>query len=133
MHQLREIAEKERADLEAQKVVADLAPLVSELIQVNYARAEDLAELLKSVRAVSAGVAPSLFGSVTVSEVETDSNSLLSERGNVTVDNRTNSLLIQDTAEKIREIRKLIAKLDKTGTASHDRNPNRGSDRFVQP
>ena len=108
-----EIAEKERADLEAQKVVADLAPLVSELIQINYARAEDLAELLKSVRAVSAGVAPSLFGSVTVSEVETESNSLLSQRGNVTVDNRTNSLLIQDTAEKIREIRKLIAKLDK--------------------
>jgi len=107
-----EIAANERAELEAQKAVADLAPLVSELIQVNYARAEDLAELLKSVRAVNAGVAPSLFGSVTVSEVETDSNSLLSARGNVTVDTRTNSLLIQDTPGKILEIRKLIAQLD---------------------
>ena len=107
-----EIIANERAELEAQKVVADLAPLVSELIQVNYARAEDLADILKSVRAVSAGVAPSLFGSVTVSEVETDSNSLLSERGNVTVDVRTNSLLIQDTPAKILEIRKLISQLD---------------------
>jgi type IV pilus assembly protein PilQ len=107
-----EIVANERAELEAQKAVADLAPLVSELIQVNYARAEDLAELLKSVRAVNAGVAPSLFGSVTVSEIETDSNSLLSARGNVTVDTRTNSLLIQDTPGKILEIRKLIAQLD---------------------
>jgi type IV pilus assembly protein PilQ len=45
-------------------------------------------------------------------EATTDSNSLLSPRGQVTVDSRTNSLLIQDTPGKIREVRKLIAQLD---------------------
>ncbi len=84
-----EIAAREKLELEAQKQVAELAPLHSELIQVNYAKAEDLADLLKSKE-----------------------NRLLSERGNVTVDTRTNTLLVQDTAAKLDEIRALIKKLD---------------------
>ena len=84
-----EIAAREKLELEAQKQVAELAPLHSELIQVNYAKAEDLANLLKS-----------------------QENRLLSERGNVTVDTRTNTLLVQDTAAKLDEIRALIKKLD---------------------
>jgi type IV pilus assembly protein PilQ len=66
-----------------------LAPLRSEFIQVNYAKAEDLAGLLKS-----------------------EENRLLSERGNVTVDVRTNTLLVQDTAAKLEDIRRLLLKLD---------------------
>jgi type IV pilus assembly protein PilQ len=108
-----EIAETERLALEANRTVADLEPLVSDLIQVNYAKAADIAAILKSVKAVSTGVEPSLFGSVSVSTIETESNSLLSSRGNVTVDERTNNLLIQDTARKIVEIRKLVAELDR--------------------
>ena len=108
-----EIADLERLELEANKTVADLEPLVSDLIQVNYAKAADIAAILKSVKAVSTGVEPSLFGSVSVSTIETESNSLLSSRGNVTVDERTNNLLIQDTARKIVEIRKLVAELDR--------------------
>lgn len=108
-----EIAAKERQALEAQQQVNELEPLVSELIQINYARADDIASLLRSVRAVDPGIQQSVFGSVSVGQVDTEENSLLSERGNVTVDTRTNSILIQDTAPKIREIRKLIAKLDK--------------------
>jgi type IV pilus assembly protein PilQ len=84
-----EIAAREKLELEAHQQVQELAPLRSEFIQVNYARAGDLAALLKS-----------------------SDNSLLSERGNVTVDERTNNLLIQDTALKLNEIRRLIERLD---------------------
>lgn len=84
-----EIAAREKLELESQQQIAELAPLRSELIQVNYAKATDLQALLKS----------------------TD-NKLLSERGNVTIDERTNTLLIQDTALKLDEIRELIGKLD---------------------
>ncbi|MDH3609353.1 MAG: type IV pilus secretin PilQ [Gammaproteobacteria bacterium] len=84
-----EIAAREKLELEAQQQVQELAPLRSEFIQVNYARASDLAVLLKS-----------------------SDNSLLSERGNVTVDDRTNNLLVQDTALKLNEIRRLVERLD---------------------
>ncbi|BAN70196.1 type IV pilus assembly protein PilQ [endosymbiont of unidentified scaly snail isolate Monju] len=84
-----EIAAREKLELESQKQIEELAPLRSELIQINYAKAADLAALLKSKE-----------------------NKLLSERGNVTIDERTNSLLVQDTAAKISEIRELIGNLD---------------------
>jgi type IV pilus assembly protein PilQ len=84
-----EIAAREKLELESQQQIQELAPLRSELIQVNYAKAADLAELLKS-----------------------EENKLLSERGNVTIDERTNTLLVQDTAAKLDEIRNLINKLD---------------------
>jgi len=108
-----EIAAKERQALEATKQVAELEPLSSELIQINYAKASDMARLLRSIKAVDSGIQPSLFGGVNVGEIQTESNTLLSPRGNVTVDSRTNTLLIQDTPSKIREVRKLIAQLDK--------------------
>lgn len=84
-----EIAAREKLELESQKQIEELAPLRSELIQVNYAKSSDLAALLKS-----------------------DENKLLSERGNVTIDERTNTLMVQDTALKLSEIRKLLAQLD---------------------
>ncbi|MBK8164171.1 MAG: type IV pilus secretin PilQ [Gammaproteobacteria bacterium] len=84
-----EIAAREKQEFESQKQVSELAPLYSDLIQVNYAKASDIAVLLKAKE-----------------------NSMLSERGNVTVDDRTNSLLIRDTADKLVDIRKLVNKLD---------------------
>jgi len=84
-----EIAAREKLELEAQQQVEELAPLRSEFIQVNYARAADIAALLKS-----------------------SDNVLLSARGNVSVDDRTNILLIQDTALKLNEIRRLVNRLD---------------------
>ena len=84
-----EIAAREQLELESQNKIEELAPLFAEYIEVNYAKAADLAVLLKS-----------------------KDNQLLSERGNVTVDVRTNTLLVQDTAAKLEDIRRLIAKLD---------------------
>lgn len=108
-----EIAAKERQALEAEQKVAELEPLVSELIQINYAKAKSIADLLKSIKSISPQVGNSgAFSSVRLESVETDSNTLLSPRGQVTIDERTNTLLVQDTPKKIKEIRKLIAKLD---------------------
>ena len=111
-----EVAAKEKAALEAAKAFIELEPLVSELIQINYAKAEDIASLLKSIRPVTTGAAQHpVFGAAATGggiQAATESNTLLSPRGQVTVDARTNSILIQDTPGKIQEIRKLIAKLD---------------------
>lgn len=84
-----EIAAQEKLELESQQQAEALAPLHSELVQVNYAKADALAGLLKSKE-----------------------NRLLSKRGSATIDKRTNNLLLQDTALKLKEIRALIAKLD---------------------
>jgi len=111
----KEIAAREKSELEATKTVLELEPLVSELIRINYAKAEEIATLLKSIKAVATASAPSTNPFATSSfsgEQKVDSNTLLSKRGQVTVDTRTNSLLIQDTPTKITEVRKLIAKLD---------------------
>ncbi len=112
-----EVAAKEKANLEATKAVVDLEPLISELIQINYAKADDIAALLKSIKAVTTASSQEhpVFGSSATGatiEKSSSSNTLLSPRGQVTVDARTNSLLIQDIASKIREVRKLIAQLD---------------------
>lgn len=88
---LAEIAAREQAELAAQQATTNLAPLRSEIIQINYARAGELAALLRS---------------------STGELSLLSERGQVTVDERTNSLLINETREKLDEIRNVINRLD---------------------
>ncbi|WP_372522922.1 type IV pilus secretin PilQ [Sulfuricaulis sp.] len=112
-----EVAAKEKANLEATKAVVELEPLVSELIQINYAKAEDIANLIKSIKPVGNANALEhpVFGSTATganTQIATSSNTLLSPRGQVTVDRRTNSLLIQDTSGKIREVRKLISQLD---------------------
>ncbi|MHB8534708.1 MAG: type IV pilus secretin PilQ [Sulfuricaulis sp.] len=112
-----EVAAQEKANLEAAKAATELEPLVSELIQINYAKASDIASLIKSIKPVGNATAQEhpVFGSNATgagTQIATESNTLLSPRGQVTVDTRTNSLLVQDTAGKIRELRKLIAQLD---------------------
>jgi len=86
-----EIAARETADLEAKRAITELEPLYSEFLQVNYAKAANLAALIAS----GAG-----------------QNSLLSERGTVSIDDRTNTLLVQDTAAKLQNIRRLVRTLD---------------------
>jgi len=84
-----ELASREKADLAAKKDLQELAPLRSEYLQVNYAKAQDMAALIKS-----------------------QGGTLLSNRGNVAVDERTNTLLLQDTADRLADIRRLVATLD---------------------
>ena len=85
-----ELAEIERQEIEARSQQQTLAPLVTEFIEIKYARAEDLAQLLRGG----------------------DGFGLLTERGRVSVDQRTNTLLIQDTAEQVRDIMRTLVRLD---------------------
>lgn len=84
-----EIANRERIELEGQKQKTELSPLRTEFFQANYAKATELATLLQS-----------------------ESGRLLSERGTVTVDERTNTMLIHDTSDRLSEIRSLVHRLD---------------------
>jgi len=84
-----EIAAREKADLETKQAIQELEPLFSEFLQVNYAKAGDLAALIKE-----------------------GENSLLSDRGSVAIDERTNTLLVQDTVDRLRDVRRLVQTLD---------------------
>ena len=84
-----EIANRERIELEGMKQKTELAPLRTEYFQANYAKASELATLLQS-----------------------DTGGMMTERGSVTVDDRTNTLLINDTVDQLDEIRALVHRLD---------------------
>ncbi len=84
-----ELAAREKQELQIYQDVANSSPVISELIPINYAAAQDIADLIKD-----------------------EKNSLLSGRGHVTTDVRTNTLWVQDTAHKIAEIRRILEKLD---------------------
>ncbi|WP_105258074.1 type IV pilus secretin PilQ [Pseudoalteromonas sp. T1lg88] len=84
-----ELAAREAKELKAKQQVEDLEPLYSEYIQLNYAKAQEFADLL-----------------------QTDVNSILSNRGSVSVDARTNTLLIKDTAKSIENVRRMVETLD---------------------
>ena len=84
-----EIAAREKLELESRKQVEELERLRTVFIKVNYAKAEEMAELLN----------------------QTD-NSILSSRGSVSVDVRTNTLLVKDTTESLANVRNLLVELD---------------------
>ncbi len=88
----QEIAERERLEIEANKQLAELAPLQSEFIRIRYAKAVNV------VRLFEAG--------------SEEGGSLISGLGSVVVDERTNSIVVTDTAAKLAEIRDLIEKVD---------------------
>lgn len=84
-----ELAARERLELEANRQVEELAPLYTEFMQINYASASDLMSL-----------------------IQVKENNLLSARGNVSIDERTNTLIIQDVSSSLEAVRGLIAELD---------------------
>jgi type IV pilus assembly protein PilQ len=86
-----ELATREKAELAAHKEVQELSPTHTEFMQVNYAKVGDLAKLIKSTNA---------------------KESMLSPRGSLSVDERTNTLLVQDTSDKLADIRRLVQTLD---------------------
>ena len=91
-----EIANAELQQLENQRQTENLAPLVTEYIEVNYARAADIVSLLSGVGSGEEG----------------GGRGILSSRGSIAVDERTNTLIVQDVAPKIQEVRELLARLD---------------------
>jgi type IV pilus assembly protein PilQ len=89
-----EIAARERQELESQRQIAELAPLRRELIQVNYANAANLAKLFQSVTSANG------------------TGATADERGSITVDDRTNSIIAYQTQERLDELRRIVAQLD---------------------
>ncbi len=124
-----EIIKIEEEELAAQKVVEQLEPLRTEYIQINYAKAEDIQALLigsnvvKSSNSSSSNSSRSSSSSRIFSGSNSTSNrssskqtvatkGLISERGNATVDSRTNTIIVKDTAKQLEEIREMIRLLD---------------------
>ena len=88
----QEIAQQEQEELQAQNQIQALAPLHAEFIQINYANATDIANLIRSTGEKA--------------------QSLLSARGFMSVDTRTNTIWVRDTATNLKEIRELVQRLD---------------------
>lgn len=83
-----EIAAREKLELETTKQIAELAPVRLDIIQVNYAKAGDIVELIKA------------------------DEELISDRGFVSSDVRTNTISVRETSEKLEEIRRLVSTWD---------------------
>ena len=94
-----ELANKEKADLEAKQAVAQLEPLRTQSFQMNYTKAEDVAKGLTGQNN------PTGAGSANTSRI-------LSPRGSVIWETRTNQLFVSDIPSKLEEIQALIAKID---------------------
>ncbi|MDM7323192.1 MAG: type IV pilus secretin PilQ family protein, partial [Gammaproteobacteria bacterium] len=108
-----EIAAREKAEMEARKQTEDLAPLISDFMQVNYAKAADSARLLHpTYRPAGAGGAAPTPAAPTGGTAAARTRGFLAPRGTLTVDERTNTLLINDTPESLDKIRDLVKKLD---------------------
>jgi len=86
-----EIAARERQELESQRQIAELAPLRREVVQVNYAKAADIARLFQSV---------------------TDNGGVAEERGSIAVDDRTNNIIAYQTQDRLDELRRIVTQLD---------------------
>lgn len=86
-----EIAARERQELESKRQIAELAPLRREVVQVNYAKASDIAKL---------------FQTVTTSAGQAD------DRGSIAVDDRTNNIIAYQTQERLDELRRIVTQLD---------------------
>jgi type IV pilus assembly protein PilQ len=110
-----EVMAREEKELEASRKFEELAPLRTEYIQINYAKAADIAKLLET-RQITTGQAMANLGQTTgkatAEKEQAEVKGLLSSRGSVTADERTNTLLVLETAEKLEEIRQLVARLD---------------------
>ncbi|WP_196793823.1 type IV pilus secretin PilQ [Thioalkalivibrio sp. HL-Eb18] len=85
-----EIAARERLEMEAARDRQELEPLRTEFVQINFAQAEQIASLIRG----------------------DETGQFLSERGSITVDSRTNTLLVQDTQSRIEDVRRLVQTLD---------------------
>ncbi len=84
-----EIAAQEAAERDAAQKAIQLEPLRTEFVQVNYAKANEVAAILKS-----------------------ETGGVLSDRGNVTIDDRTNTILVSDTSDVLGKVRALVTRLD---------------------
>ena len=103
----KELADYEQNISDARFKAEDTAPLITTYVPISYGKAQDIAKLLTT------GSMQSIAGGAGGSGAASQHRGFLSTRGSVSFDLRTNTLLINDTAEKTAELRGLIAQLDR--------------------
>lgn len=103
----KEIAEREQALADAKLKLQEVSETVTEYIPVSYGKAKDIADLLTQKSKQTSG------GGAGAGAAAGSSSGFLSSRGRVSFDERTNTLLVVDTPDKVASIRDLVARLDK--------------------
>jgi type IV pilus assembly protein PilQ len=98
-----ELAAKEKLDLESKAAIAQLEPVRNQSFQLNYVKSEDIAKGLTGQSVGSSGGSSNGSGSGT---------RILSARGSVIFEPRTNQLFVSDVPSKLEEIQAMIAKID---------------------
>ncbi|MHA6851149.1 temperature dependent type IV pilus secretin PilQ [Ralstonia pseudosolanacearum] len=93
-----ELATKEKAELESQQQVTELEPLRSQVFRLNYQRADDVRNMLLGTGAAAGGGAAA--------------SRILSKRGSLTADARTNQLFVSDIPSKLEEVQAFLLKID---------------------
>lgn len=110
-----EMALQREQELEAERQALNLTPLVTELLQVNYADAAVLLDLILGSGAAAADPGASTTDPDTSAApgiVQAGNRGLLSPRGSASVDVRTNTIIVQDMERNLAAIRDLLASLD---------------------
>ncbi len=107
-----ELAEQERLELESRKQAVQLAPLRTEYVQINYARASDIAAIISSSNGAATASESDSEGSDSAAASTQSDGGFLSSRGSVSVDDRTNTLIITDTSINLDGIRRAITFFD---------------------
>ncbi|UDM50717.1 type IV pilus secretin PilQ [Cupriavidus sp. MP-37] len=102
-----ELQTKEKLELESQQQINDLEPIRSQVFQLNYQRAEDVRRMLLGMGAGGGAAAP--IGAAGAAGASTR---MLSKRGSLTADARTNQLFVSDIASKLEEVQNFIGKID---------------------
>lgn len=106
-----EIAEREKQEIETKKQLEELAPLRTEYIRIRYANAVELFKLfMDSGSGQGGGQGADSSGSG--GKGQTSTGTILSERGQAIVDERTNSIILTDTEERIAKFKQLVDRID---------------------
>jgi len=113
---LDELNRQTKDQLEAEKVVEELEPLKTEIIQVNYTNADDVKKVLLETTEKNTQTSGQMgiggASSITSTTSLDVSQSILSSRGNITTDPRTNQIIVKDTAKNLERVRELVKLLD---------------------
>ncbi|MCV9960198.1 type IV pilus secretin PilQ, partial [Acinetobacter baumannii] len=106
---LAEITRNEALEATAYSQSMTLSPLVTKVVQLNYANAKNVADMLRPTRS---GMDGGALNQIRMANADESTTSLLSSRGSVSIDERTNTIAITDTNEKINVIKSLVEQID---------------------
>ncbi len=107
------LAKAQQEKLEANQNASELAPLLTEFISLNFAKASDVKAMLETVQEADTASSTTGTAAPTASLSSAASSGMLSARGSFVVDERTNTLIVKDTQDSINSIKRLIARVDR--------------------